>query len=52
MVNIKTLQNYLNKKRIFNDIPLEKTNELANFYNVSLDYLLGLSNIKKEYKDH
>lgn len=27
-----------------NDIPLEKINQLANFYNVNLDYLLGLSN--------
>ena len=27
-----------------NDIPLEKINILANFYNVNLDYLLGISN--------
>lgn len=32
------------------DISLEKVNELANYYNVSLDYLLGVSkvNIKTE----
>ena len=28
-----------------NDIPILKANELANFYKVSLDYLLGISNI-------
>ena len=27
-----------------NDIPLEKCNELANYYHVTMDYLLGLSN--------
>lgn len=28
-----------------NDMPLDKTNDLANFYHVRIDYLLGLSNI-------
>lgn len=28
-----------------NDMPLDKTNDLANFYHVKIDYLLGLSNI-------
>ncbi len=28
-----------------NDIPILKLNELANFYKVSLDYLLGISDI-------
>ncbi len=27
-----------------NDIPIEKCNELANLFNCSMDYLLGLSN--------
>ena len=27
-----------------NDMPLEKCNELANYYHTSLDYILGLSN--------
>ena len=36
-----------------NDIPLDILNKLANFYNCSLDYLLGLSNkiTIKERKD-
>ena len=36
-----------------NDIPLDILNKLANFYNCSLDYLLGLSNKStiKERKD-
>ncbi len=53
--NDKTQQeiaDFLNEKRStyskwesgYNDIPLEKANELANYYHTSLDYLLGLSN--------
>lgn len=34
---------YSKWERGINDIPLVKSNELANFYNVSLDFLLGLS---------
>ncbi len=35
------------------DLSIEMSNKLANFYNVSLDYLLGISNVKhiKESKD-
>ena len=44
-----SLEVYTKWERRINDIPLEKTNELANFYNVSLDYLLGISNIKKNH---
>lgn len=31
------------------EIPLEKLIKLANFYNTSTDYLLGLTNITKPY---
>ena len=36
-----------------NDMPIKKANELSNYYEVSLDYLLGLSNVKyiEESKD-
>ena len=36
-----------------NDLPILKANELANYYGVSLDYLLGISNVKSidEKKD-
>ena len=36
-----------------NDMPIIKANELANYYEVSLDYLLGISNVKyiEESKD-
>ena len=27
-----------------NDMPLEKCNEIANYYHTTLDYILGLSN--------
>lgn len=33
-------------------IPLEKLNEYANYFNVSLDYLTGLSNQNKHSKNH
>lgn len=35
---------YSHWEREVDDISLIKVNELANFYNVNLDYLLGLSN--------
>lgn len=38
--------NYENGKR---DIPTETLNKLADFYNVSIDYLLGRTNIKEPY---
>lgn len=37
--------NYSKWERNVTDIPLLKSNELANFYNCSLDYLFGLSDL-------
>lgn len=50
----KDIANYLKVKtdtyskweRQINDMPLQKVNDLSKIYNVSLDYLLGLSNQK------
>jgi len=33
-----------------NDIPTEILIRLSNYYNVSIDYLLGQTNCKKRYK--
>ncbi len=42
---LKVKENTYSKwEKCSNDIPLEKVNILANFYNVNLDYLLGISN--------
>ena len=38
--------NYENGKR---DIPIVALETLANFYGVSVDYLLGRTNVKKPY---
>ena len=38
--------NYENGKR---DVPTEVLDKLASFYNVSVDYLLGRTNIKTPY---
>ena len=38
--------NYENGKR---DIPSEVWNQLADFYDVSIDYMMGRTNIKKPY---
>lgn len=45
--------NYSKWERGITDIPLDKSNELANYYNCSLDYLFGLSeyNTKKVRKE-
>ena len=32
-----------------NDIPTEILKKLAIFYNTSIDYILGLTNVKKPY---
>lgn len=40
--------NYSKWERGVTDIPLEKSNELSNYYNCSLDYLFGLSNINNQ----
>ena len=37
---------YSKWENCINDMPLEKCNELANYYHTSMDYLLGLSNIQ------
>ena len=42
-----TTEVYAKWERRVNDIPIIQTNNLANYYNVSLDYLLGMSNNKK-----
>ena len=34
-----------------NDFSIENANTLANFYNVSLDYLFGISNNKEYFKN-
>ena len=38
---------YSKWENMINDMKLEKSNELANYYDSSLDYLLGLSNVKE-----
>ena len=43
MLNVKE-NTYSKWEKGSNDIPLEKVNVLANYYNVNLDYLLGISN--------
>lgn len=43
VLNVKE-NTYSKWEKCANDIPLEKINILANFYNVNLDYLLGISN--------
>jgi len=35
---------YSKWENLINDMPLEKCNELANYYKTTLDYVLGLSN--------
>ena len=34
-----------------NELPMHHFIKLAEFYNVSLDYIAGLSNIRRSYKD-
>lgn len=43
ILNVKE-NTYSKWEKCSNDIPLEKVNILANYYNVNLDYLLGISN--------
>lgn len=38
---------YSKWENLINDMPLEKCNELANYYKTTLDYVLGLSNVRK-----
>ena len=43
ILNVKE-NTYSKWEKCSNDIPLEKINILANYYEVNLDYLLGISN--------
>ena len=43
LLNVKE-NTYSKWEKCSNDIPLEKVNILANYYDVNLDYLLGISN--------
>lgn len=47
---IKVSQQQYNKYELgINSIPIEKLNILANFYNTSIDYLVGRTNERKPY---
>lgn len=46
ILNVKR-NTYSKWENCINDMPIEKTNELANYYHTTIDYLLGLSNIRK-----
>ena len=46
MLNVKR-NTYSKWENCINDMPLEKCSALADFYKVSIDYLLGLSNSKE-----
>ena len=35
-----------------NDIPTQVLIKLASFYNTSIDYILGQTNVKARYKDN
>ncbi len=43
LLNVKE-NTYSKWEKCSNDIPLEKVNILANYYDVNLDYLLGITN--------
>lgn len=43
ILNVKE-NTYSKREKCSSDIPLEKINILANYYDVNLDYLLGISN--------
>ncbi len=43
-VNIWTYRQW---ELLINDMPIDKCNSLANYYHVSIDYLLGLTDIKQ-----
>lgn len=42
ILNVKR-NTYSKWENLINDIPIDKYNELANYYHVSLNYILGLS---------
>ena len=45
ILNVKR-STYSKWENLTNDMDLETANQLANYYHVSLDYLLGISNHK------
>lgn len=47
ILNVKR-STYSKWENLTNDMDLETANQLANYYHVSLDYLLGISNHKLE----
>lgn len=49
---LKTTQQQYSKYELgIQIIPLEKINILADFYNTSIDYLVGRTNIRKPYPE-
>ena len=38
---------YSKWENLINDMPLERCNDLANYYKTTLDYVLGLSNVRE-----
>ena len=44
-----TQQQYNKYELGINSIPIEKLDKLANFYNTSVDYLIGRTNNRKPY---
>lgn len=48
---LKVTQQQYNKYELgINSIPIEKLNTLANYYNTSVDYLIGRTDERKPYK--
>ena len=45
ILNVKT-NTYSKWENCINDMSIEKCNDLANYYHTTMDYMLGLSNIK------
>lgn len=49
---INTSQSYYSQyEKGKRQIPFDRVIELAEYYNVSLDYIAGLTNTKRSYKD-
>lgn len=47
---INVSQQQYNKYELgINSIPIEKLNKLADFYNTSIDYLIGRTDVKRAY---
>lgn len=51
VLNVKR-NTYSKWENCINDMPLDKSNDLANYYQTSLDYLLGLSHIRNFIPEH